>query len=376
MVGVAARTFIHAVWGEPASRPNNLLPIAHYVLTQIDPNGNVANEEVPMYFTSGWAGPAAGHFITHLGGVALVPGQGVNVMIRACNSLGCGLDTAAVSLKTDDHVPGSIAAPTLTSNTASSITVGVGAAPAYTGGRPISGYELSIVTRAPQHALGLTTPAEISEVSVTLTGSLPLSHVVTARVPTLNYIFRVRALNELGEGAWSTELFTAAIPSPARDVTVQLIEGTTTTDAAVTWVASDGRGSTLSENRVTACDVTQPPTAEDSSLCGVAACTSTVLSAFAGTYSCEDHIRWRETPGGGGLSTRAACSLTAGEFPAVCGACAIPWPTCFHTVVLGSATQGTVSSLPGGKNYTVSVEAVNAVGSDKTISKVGAYVEV
>ena len=165
---------------------SNLLPVTQYILSSFAPSVGSASTahglplvspsiptevEETVLQTSAWAGPSAGHFITQLGGNALVPGTPVGVAVRACNALGCGSNSEGIILSTESGAPGRTLPPTLVSLNATSVTVRCITPAEYTGGAPIVDYELRYYTK----------PVLFDEI-VSLGANLPTTFVLPNRL--------------------------------------------------------------------------------------------------------------------------------------------------------------------------------------------------
>ena len=209
--GVSPMAYIHVVWEPPIEHANNLLEVTHYVFSAFPEASTLTDRDTVDQRVLGtgpsavWAGPAAGEFVASLNGVGLVPGQRVKIAVRACNSLGCGQDTAPVIFSTAMSVPATMKAPLLTHVNDTAITVGVATPPAYEGGKRVTHYEVE----------ASTAPALVLRTLFLGATTLPLSHTLSDRLLSHAYNFRVRAVSEMGPGEWSEPVY---IPSGAAEV--------------------------------------------------------------------------------------------------------------------------------------------------------------
>lgn len=190
--------------------------------------------------------------------------------------------------------------------------------------------------------------------------------------PATQYEVRASALSEGGRSAESTPLLAstiAAVPSPARGISVQIHQDSPA--FTIQWSPASGNGAAISHYTIEVCEASNgvPSEGAESNICGQPTCTPEVLNTVAGTFTCRQRIEWLSYS----YSAATACSLVAGEYAAQCGPCAFQWALCQTVVAAGSATQATVSGLSPGRNYTVGIDATNAVGSSGKSTAFGTH---
>ena len=146
---------IHVVWDEPAS--DGGLPVTEYKLRATNTATGAADPVVTLTTGSGgFAGPAAGYFLASVGGQSLLPGQSVSFELAACNGLarmmggggqGCGnfAPNPSLTLATSNSTPGKVPVPVVSNVNATTLVLDVGVA-SYTGGAPITRYDLRVFT--------------------------------------------------------------------------------------------------------------------------------------------------------------------------------------------------------------------------------------
>ena len=375
---------------------------------------------------SSWPGPLAGHFITQLHGIPLVPGQNVSVAIQACNGLGCGSHSSTVILGTAPDVPGAVMAPILTDINETSIQVAIQHPAAYTGGYDIIRYELEITTQ----------PAFLFKM-VDLGNIVPTSYFMHERLLSRSYVFRVRAVNALGNGPLSADLLIAGGVADLPDVPVGLHVIPNSLEArrlSVSWTLPDTNSTAPLFYRMEV----------SSLLCtgGPANCTFTEVLAeksfitihdFNCTTGCTAHIASGILPShvyrfrlasvssmGASLLSPSTEIITPADVPELLAPPAVTlvdstsilvvwslvvdngspiylyrvWaceilsteqlhlnntsspPSCFvQTVVPGFnvSLQATLTPLDPAHNFTVAVEAINDLGSSGNISAAGVH---
>ena len=184
-VTVLGATSLRVGWTTPA---NTGSVITGYTLQQSANNG--ANWS-PV---SGVSGTSTRHDVT-----GLTPGTAYVFRVRATNGAGNGDWSDASTAATPNAVPGKPAVPTATVLGATSLRVRWTAP--VNPGSVITGYTLQ------QRANNGTDWSPVSGVSGT-------SHDVTGLTPGTAYVFRVRATNAAGDGAWS-DSSSSATPSAA-----------------------------------------------------------------------------------------------------------------------------------------------------------------
>jgi hypothetical protein len=400
------------VWDAPAEHENNLLPVTHYVFSSFATGTDLASaasvDEVllDLPINGGtWGGPVAGHFLTSLAGAKFTPGQDVNVAVRACNSLGCGPDSVSVTLGTLPDVPGHMVAPQLVSANSTSLGVGVLYPPSHAGGRAIERYEVRVTTQ----------PALIDR-TIDVGTSVPTSYVLTDRLLSHAYQLRVRAVNDLGAGEWSDELFVdggaADLPSipeglavdgatvhargfsiewdpPSTNSTVPLfyrLELNSVTCPSVsscTYSSADARQSfvTLSSFNCTSgtckADVASgisPSNAYNLRLSSVTSSGASLPSATAAVTTLADVPTLATPPavtqvGEDFISFAWAPAQSNGEALTLhrAYACDVASGGCVSVTADADAVAATVP-LPSGRNFTIAVEAVNSIGSTGNVT--------
>ncbi|KAL1524777.1 hypothetical protein AB1Y20_019659 [Prymnesium parvum] len=243
--GLPNTTYVHLIWEPPSSTGNLRLTAYEVSVTITDPETSAQDSSVVTLTLSSWLGsPQSGYFIAATSGdTALKPGTSVALGLRACNALGCGL-TSSLTLYTGSSVPGLVAVPTLLSvdRASSELRLTLGSGAAYTGGSPITRYDIEYRTSAGDSTLvegiGTITP--------------PLEWLLTNWEHTRSYWFKARAVNALGVGAWSDELLIdTATPDPPRTPNNVSAIAISTTQINVTW-----RMPSICKNR---CNVTSYP---------------------------------------------------------------------------------------------------------------------
>ena len=263
--GLANTTYVHLTWSPPTF--TGQLAINRYVLnaSTADPsNGATASQiiDLPLGLNvpGRWLGsPDSGYYLAKVGVVDLKPGATVTLDLVACNGFdasqpyvvppmnatgGCGA-SATIALSTAVSVPGplgsgivakwddlqrtgdgsSTSSGSLLANNIVDLTIPLAT---YTGGLTIDHYEVQMRTYPP------TAPIQPFTTS---TGA----YSYTQRDPIYTYFFKARAVNALGDGAWSNEVevpgVTADAPPPATNLTI--IPGTVRPRAfTISWILS------------------------------------------------------------------------------------------------------------------------------------------
>ena len=220
VVGVAGSSQVALTWTAPANDGGS--PITGYGI-EWSSNGGGAWTRV----TSN-----TGNANTALTVTGLTPGTAYIFRVRANNAVGIGAWSANSAAVTPYTVPG---APTNVVGAAGSSRVSLTwTAPASNGGRAISGYGIEWSSNG-----GGTWTRVTSN-----TGSADTAFTVTGLTPGTAYIFRVRANNVAGSGAWSAN--SAAVTPytvPGAPTGVAGVPGVR--QIALTWTAPANGGSPI-----------------------------------------------------------------------------------------------------------------------------------
>ena len=385
--GLNTKTSLHVMWLAPFA---NAEAIERYEL-QVD--GGIVS--VPI-------GSGAAQYIYS----GLIPGTSHNFSVRAVNSLGAGGWSPSVDFSTNASVPGKPLS-LQTQVLSSSIKVLLQPA-AYSGGFPITSYELYSHTSVPGSEWALEATTSLVEERT--------FDVNRARLD-INYFFRARAVNALGAGAWSDGGDVASVQSEVKDLpstpqSLSLVGGTITHNSlALRWTMPGGNTSssvTYYRLKLTVTN-TSAVSYVDVVLPGSAACTSgceaTVASGLqpATAYDLQlsavnsvgqslaslpvvQVVTMATVPGAVGalfVTVSSGSSLAMSwSLPAANGApltsitldvCDVTTTTCVQQVESASSTSTAVTSLTEGRNYTVVAMAANSIGSGLSTSADGVY---
>ena len=206
------------IWDPPAERDENVLDVTSYTLTWRRADADVsAAQSVDLDVVSPWAGPKAGYYVAVAGGEAVHPGVPLAFTVTACNMLGCSDESGVTELSPGSSVPSAAPPPVVMALNSTTIVVGVREPPAFTGGSPVTTYELRWSTE----------PATTDE-SIELVGTPPLEYPVHDRRLDVSYSFQVRAKSALGDGPWSDVLLvqSGAVVLPNTPLDVDVVDGT------------------------------------------------------------------------------------------------------------------------------------------------------
>ncbi len=216
-----------------------------------------ANGGTPVTdYTVEW-GPTGGAFPNSLdtgGPTTLIvttnfsAGDTIDVRVRAKNSVGSSAP-GTVEMITIPDTPGQVSDLAVTVSAVGQLTA-TWSAPA-ANGSAITSYELQ--RRLSTGSWG--TPAD-----VTIVDPATSPTVVSSLTPNLTYVFRVRAVNAVGNGAWSSDMSEKAVGVPGAPTitTVTAASGQLT----VNWTApASNGGSAITDYEVSATDGGTPVTA-------------------------------------------------------------------------------------------------------------------
>ena len=335
-----------------------------------------------------------------LGG--LIPGTEHTFALQALNELGSGMWSDSVVLATANGVPGApIGAPTVQQQSATQIEATVQPA-SYAGGLPIDNYEIECTTSVPVTGCNGIVSLVSGVMQYTLSGVQR----------GLAYTFRSRAVNSLGEGAWSVAYVTSSALNelPPEPRTVNVVTGSESPTAFnLTWVMPDtvhllASAVTHYSVRLSVNGVQLPsrPLYVSVPLCtsrcearvlGVDPATtyevelSAVNTVGSGIYSLPDSVT---TPAGVPAAVGMLnATVVSGDAIAVSWvpprengapllnytltACVVGSNVCMPYVVGSSATAFTMVGLAIGTNYTLSISSQNAIGESEVTAMADAY---
>ena len=384
--GLDFTTTIHVVWDPPYA---NGVPISNYTI-QVD--GEAPVTVLDSQFSRG------GFF----------PGTDHSFRVRAVNGLGAGEFSEAVTFTTDKDVPGTPPSPLTISVSSSEIRLRVVPAP-YSGGELVQFYELEF-----GHENGRIVPVAVSG---------DMTYTVPDRDVGLEYVFRSRAYSGYtgsgkgGYSAWSDELVVESVDSqrPSTPISLAVVPGSVASRSFnISWSMPEGERSdnvlryklelVSSRGCPSGCVLTialgdctagctyavdaalfeaiAPMTAYNLTIQSENLYGTSVKGAQASTVTLAD----APDPVGSVNITRVEAAELAVAWPTpanngasidrfVVYACEEVWSSagftrggCYAKAVNGAATATTVPSLPAGRNFTVLVDAVNAVGSSGNTS--------
>ena len=408
---------IHVVWDEPAS--DGGLPVTEYKLRATNTATGAADPVVTLTTGSGgFAGPAAGYFLASVGGQSLLPGQSVSFELAACNGLarmmggggqGCGnfAPNPSLTLATSNSTPGKVPVPVVSNVNATTLVLDVGVA-SYTGGAPITRYDLRV----------FTLPASSSDRIINLGSSAPVLFAFEGRQSDLNYAFEARAVNEEGVGAWSDTLWVQSGAAEMPNTPQNLNAGSLTpTSFDLSWIMPNDNRSSGIFQYVVQLQSSGGAVVESIVLGGLGNCTSGCSSTVSGsavrpatTYT-SVAVAAQNSFAQSLFSTSISVTTLSSE-PGEVGApyistvgtdfiavnwtaavdngaaissyrvylCDVPYGDALAEVCTAIDATGSpmptnllAGGLPPGRNFTVSVQAVNSLGSSANVSVPGLF---
>ena len=366
VTAVAGNTSAVVSWTAP---PDGGSPITSYVVTTTggaDPPGPVNVNGTP---------PGDSTTIT-----GLTNGTAYSFTVRALNTVGSSAESAASTPVTPMTVPDAPTAVTAIQGDASA-TVSW-AAPANTGGSPITSY-----TVTPSAGSTALTP-------VTVSGTPPSTTLdVTGLTNGTTYTFTVRATNAAGDSALSegsAPVTPAAPTAPAAPLDVTAAPASTS--ATVSWTAPSDGGSAITKYTITpysgstavtsrAVTVTGGPPATTATVTGLTngtpynfrvTATNAIGTGPAGTSAAVTPAGVPSAPGSvvaspGDTSASVSWSAPSNNGSPITGYIVTPYiGTVAQAPVNAAASPVTINGLTNGTAYTFRVAAVNAVGTGAT----------
>lgn len=388
-VGVSNTTSIHAVWTAPFS---NGLPLLRYHLI-VDGAPKVLDAQDVHFTQYIWFG--------------LIPGTRHNLSVEAINAKGASGFSPVAWYETAPDVPGPPSAMSARTVGSNGVHIEFGSA-AYSGGRPVLSYQLESKSSRP-----FSQWAVIDTLAVSPGQHLSFDfHRVRL---DLEYRFRVRGVNAMGNGLWSAQAVVlseaANLPPAPQDLSITA-GSVFSRSVGVEWRMPFNNGSqgiiyyvfSLASNTSgvggAERDVTPPGDRECLSGC------SALLSGL--TPSASYLVRVSAVNGAGvslpsqhavhvtlqaahpdPISTLTASVLSTDSIIAswtaplsnghplidytlyLCNAADVMG--CLLFTAAGSQTLATLSGLPSGRNFTLSISARNSIGPSSNTSAPGVF---